>query len=311
MLKRNNKQSRYLLILAANLLAFSWCSALIAQTSVQPRVIEVPFDFVKNEIVLRVSVNEKGPFQMMLDTGTDPSAVDLAAAKEMGLKLDPVGQQGSGGGKGVNLIYETQAAGLSVGALMARNVSAVAIDLSQITERLGIHVHGILGHSFLDGRIVQIDYPRRMVRFYAKTPPVSANRPGTPMRTTLAFRYADGIIVNADVNGRKLAAEIDTGSDGTFKLTPAAVTELGLDEEVRNAPISTSVGYNGAAENREGKLKSVALGNISAESPNVVFFGKGTGRDHKPWGLNIGNAFLKDFVVTINYLTNSITLERP
>ena len=45
--------------------------------------------------------------------------------------------------------------------------------------------------------------------------------------------------------------------------------------------------------------------------PLVIFFGKGTGRDDKRWGLNIGNAFLKDFVVTIDYRSKLLTLERP
>jgi len=46
--------------------------------------VEVPFEFVRNEIIVQVKVDGKGPFNMMLDTGTDPSAVDLATAKEWG-----------------------------------------------------------------------------------------------------------------------------------------------------------------------------------------------------------------------------------
>jgi hypothetical protein len=42
-----------------------------------------------------------------------------------------------------------------------------------------------------------------------------------------------------------------------------------------------------------------------------VFYGKGTGRDNEAWGLRIGNAFLKDFVVTIDDQSHVITLKRP
>jgi hypothetical protein len=55
----------------------------------------------------------------------------------------------------------------------------------------------------------------------------------------------------------------------------------------------------------------VTVGGISVESPAVLFFGKGTGRDKKPWGTNIGNEFLKDFVVTIDYPSKLITIEHP
>lgn len=81
-----------------------------------------------------------------------------------------------------------------------------------------------------------------------------------------------------------MVANVDTGSSGTFNLTPAAVTYLGLEEEVNRAPVSTDVGYNGASENRKGTISNITIGGISVDSPAVRFFGKGTGRDKKPLG---------------------------
>ena len=152
------------------LLALVCCFSSFAQTSSKSQTVEVPFEFYRNEIVLQVKVNGKGSFNMMLDTGTDPSAVDLKTAKEIGLKLNPIGQQATGGGTSVNLTYETELLLVEVGSLKAKNVEALAIDLSKISERLGKPLHGILGHSLLNNRIVQIDYPKRVVRFYSKSP---------------------------------------------------------------------------------------------------------------------------------------------
>jgi len=89
------------------------------------------------------------------------------------------------------------------------------------------------------------------------------------------------------------------------------VALLGMEEEVKQALASSDVGYNGVSENKKGKLTNVTIGGISVDAPEVVFFGKGTGRDKKPWGINIGNVFLKDFVVTIDYRRKLVTLERP
>ena len=47
--------------------------------------VEVPFEFVANQIVVQAKIGGKGPFNMLLDTDTDPSAIDSAAAKELGL----------------------------------------------------------------------------------------------------------------------------------------------------------------------------------------------------------------------------------
>src|SRR5689334_5743827 len=280
-----------------------------AQSKSKDQLIEIPFDFHKNEIILQVTVNGKGPFNMMLDTGTDPSAIDLTTAKDLGLKLHPAGKELSGGGTNSNPGYYTQLPLVEAGAFAAKNVEAVALDLSKMSERLGKPLHGVLGHSLLNGRIVQIDYPNRVVRFLARSNTEQAN---TSKRTVMSFRYVDNVLIDdVSVNGKKVVANLDTGSSGRFNLTPAAVSYLGLAEEASRAPVSTDVGYNGAAENRQGKVRNVTIGGISIDDPAVIFFGKGTGRDKKPWGINIGNVFLKDFVLTIDYRKKLIALERP
>jgi predicted aspartyl protease len=250
---------------------------------------------------------------MMLDTGTDPSAIDLNAARELGLKLQPLGKPATGGGTDLNLTYYTKLPVVEVGDLTVKNLETVAIDLSKISERLGKTLHGVLGHSLLNGRIVQIDYPNRMLRIYAHSPfPKAANRANTAKRTVVSFHYDDNVLVDdVFVNGKKVVANFDTGSNGSFQLTPAAVSYLGLQEQFDRARVSTSVGFNGVSENREGEVSNVTVGGISVDAPPVLFFGKGTGRDKKPWGINIGNAFLKDFVVTVDYRSKLITLERP
>lgn len=281
-----------------------------AQTKEQ--VVEVPFEFYRNEIILQVTVNEKSTLNMMLDTGTDPSAVDLTTAKELGLKLQPTGKPATGGGTDVNLTYSTKLPVVQVGGLNAKNLEALAIDLSKVSERLGKPLHGVLGHSLLHGRIVQIDYPNRVLRIFSKSPiPQTAKQPNTANRTVLSFRYDDNVLVDdVFVNGKKLVANFDTGSNGSFQLTPAAVSYLALQEQFNRARTSTSVGFNGVSENREGQIDNVTIGGISVVGPTVLFFGKGTGRDKKPWGINIGNAFFKDFVMTIDYRSKLIILER-
>jgi len=281
-----------------------------AQAGGKQQVVEVPFDFYKNEIILQVKVNGKGPFNMMLDTGTDPSAVDLTTARDIGLKLHPRGKPGTGGGTDVNLTYYTQLPLVEVNGFTVKDVETLALDLSKVSERLGKPLHGVLGHSVLNGRIVQIDYPHRVVRFYSQ--PLFSKAANTSKRSVLSFRYADNVLLDdVFVNGKKMVGNLDTGSSGTFNLTPAAVSYLGLEEEFDQAPVSTDVGYNGVSQNRKGKVNNVTVGGISVDAPAVIFFGKGTGRDKKPWGINIGNGFLKDFVLTLDYRNKLVVLERP
>src|SRR6185503_10707693 len=237
-----------------------WCLLVTAQASGQ--VVEVPFDFVRNEIIVQVKVDGKGPFNMMLDTGTDPSVIGLATVKELGLKLSSAGGPVSGGGTDKNHAYETKLPLVEAGGLTVKNVSAVALDLSKMSERLGKPLAGVLGHSLLNGRIVQIDYPNHVVRFYSKSPFTNADKQAK--RTVLRFRYDDNVLIDdVFVNGKKMVGNLDTGSSGSFNLTPAAVSYLGLEEEVNRARVSTSVGYNNVSENREGKVGNITIGGIS------------------------------------------------
>src|SRR5215203_5082863 len=109
---------------------------LVPHATGQQQVVEVPFDFYRNEIIVQVKVNGKGPFNMMLDTGTDPSAVDIATAREIGLKLDAVGSRATGGGTSVNLVYGTKLPLVELGGITAKNLEAAAIDLTKVSERL-------------------------------------------------------------------------------------------------------------------------------------------------------------------------------
>jgi len=296
-------------------------ASVVSLSQVNPPVVEIPFDFYRNEIILQVKINGKGPFNMMLDTGTDPSTIELNTARELGLKLIPLRSPPVGGGTAPRTIYGVYLPSIEVGGeiggevggLAAKNVEAVAIDMSKISERLGKLLHGVIGHSVLNGRIVQIDYPHRVVRFYSKSPFAGVSKQSnTAKRTVLRFRYVDNVLIDdVFVNGKKMAGNLDTGSNGMFDLTPAAIALLGMEEEVKQASPSTDIGYNGMSENKKGKLTNVTVGGISVDAPEVVFFGKGTGRDKKPWGINIGNVFLKDFVVTIDYRRKLVTIERP
>ncbi|MBV8068371.1 MAG: aspartyl protease family protein [Acidobacteriaceae bacterium] len=106
-------------------------------TAAKQSVVEIPFELLDDSIAVEATVNGRGPFWMLLDTGADPSVVELETAKNVGLKLAATGQQGSGGGTGVNLAYETVLPVVQLGGLRAINVDAVGMDLSKIQLGIG------------------------------------------------------------------------------------------------------------------------------------------------------------------------------
>lgn len=289
------------------------CSSICpAQVKTRP-IAEAPFEFHKNLVFVKVQINGKGPFNMMLDTGTDPSAIDLAAAEEIGLKLKSTGKNAVGSGTDKNAIFDVAPVKVKVGKLKAENVEIAGVDLSAISKALGKPLHGVLGHSFLNNRIVQIDYPKRLVRFFSKLPKQTLNAQSSAANQTIVpFRYANEsiLIEDVEVNGRKVTTLFDTGLNGAFAVMPAAIPSLNLEEEFKNAKSAKSAGFSGASTTRIGQVAKVKIGNTSVDSPSVVFWEKGTGHDTTTYGFTVGNGFLKDFVVTIDYRNSIISLEK-
>ena len=102
-------------LLSSSLLLALACVCSFAQVKSKAKVAEVPFDFFRNEIILQVKINGKGPFNMMLDTGTDPSTIELNTARELGLKLIPLGSPPVGGGTAPRMVYGVYLPSIQVG----------------------------------------------------------------------------------------------------------------------------------------------------------------------------------------------------
>ena len=288
---------------------------LAAGANAQPKKssVEVPFEFVHNQIVVQVKIGGKGPFNMLVDTNTDPSAIDAATARELGLSIGSSGAPATGGGTEVNMTFPTTLPTVELGSISAKQVTAATIDMSRISERIERKIHGVLGFSFLKDRIIQIDYTNLKLRFFAESPyPRIQMAPNTVNTIAMIFKREDGdvIIDSVFVNNQKMRATLDTGSSSGFSLTPEAVAILGLGEDAGEGKTETSVGYNGQYEHQSGVLKSVRIGRYTAEGVQAAFFLPKTGHDNKPYQVNIGNEFFQDFVMTFDFKNKIVVFER-
>ena len=274
--------------------------------------VEIPFEFLHNQIVIQVKMGGKGPFNMLVDTNTDPSAIDFATARDLGLAIGTKGYVPTGGGTEANPTYAARLPSIELGGFVTKDVAAATVDLTKISQRIGKPIHGVLGFSFLKDRVIQIDYPNSKLRFFAESPypriQFSANTVNT---IAFPFKREDGevMIDSVYINNEKMRAALDTGSSGTFDLTPDAVALLRLEEQAQPGE-KTSVGYNGEYETKQGILKSVRLGRISVESVRANFWLPKTGYDNKKFQVNIGNGFFQDFVMTFDFKNKTVIFER-
>ncbi len=281
-------------------------------TNAQPQKppVEVPFEFVHNQIVVQAKIAGKGPFNMLVDTNTDPSAIDEKTARELGLSIGSSGAPASGSGAEVRTTYPTMFPTVELGSITAKQVPATTIDMSKISARIDRPIAGVLGFSFLKDRIIQIDYGNLKLRFFAESPyPRIQLAPNTVNTIAMNFRREEGdvIVDSVFVNNEKMRATLDTGSSGSFSLTPEAVALLGLDDDAAEGKSEASAGdYEG----KNGILKSIRMGRYAAEGVQASFFAPKTGHDNRPWQVNIGNAFFQDFVMTFDFKDKIVVFER-
>ena len=271
---------------------------------------DVKFDSPKHQVVVRVRLGGQGPFAMLLDTGTDPSAIDLALAKRLRPPADTTLHEGDGEGVEPILAFAWDMVDLEVGKLRADTVEAAAIDLTKISEKLGMRVDGVLGYSFLRGRIVQIDYRRGRLRFYDTSPPLS--RPES-VELEMTLDPADPMPRFAGrINRRNVLLLYDSGSSHSIAVVGRSIERLGLKAAFDAARPDSAFGYGGRAETRMGILPAVVIGAFGFHDVPCVFGVRGYGESWDPGteAGKIGGALLEGMVVTLDYPQRRIRFEK-
>jgi predicted aspartyl protease len=189
----------------------SHCPGSIA--SVTPRLVAGAL------VVIPVMVNQKGPFDFMVDTGSQVTVVDPSLAMELGLK--PQGTVGL-----VSTASHAQASvsvldSLEAGGQAVEHSLAVVQDLGQIQAADG-RIRGVLGEDFLAHFDMLIDYGRKMLcldatgsmRDKVRGERISLVGPQHP-EDELAF--AQRLVVAVHLSGagsRQILLQLDSGSDG-------------------------------------------------------------------------------------------------
>ena len=256
----------------------------------------VSFVYAHHEILVRVRIRNVGPLTFLLDTDTTPSAIDLALARRLRLPLGATAGSGSGVGTEKSRVVPVKLPALTVGSLSVSSVDALALDLSAVGRGIGRHIDGVLGTSFLSGRVIEIDYPCRTISF----PPASS------AYTAHFSRSASGDNVSDDVwvGPHRVSATFDTGDGGFSFVTGKGIRDLGLAGAARTGKSSTVRGYNGIATTTSGTLHDLRIGSVRIGSAATKFLPS----DNDEVDVNIGNRTLEHFVATFNYRRGVLTL---
>ncbi len=246
------------------------------------------------------------PLTVLLDTGTDPSAIDLGLARRLGLRLGDFALGQSAASNSVPFT-ETCLPWLRIGDLAVRNLFALALDLSNAPFDVDI----VLGYNVLRQMVLHIDYARHIIH---------VSHPDVAMPTTsshgelLSLAFFEHFPALTDIclddSMHLPLATIDTGSNGGLTVGPDLAQRLGLRRDATTVVTSQGSGFDSSCEVLLGQASRVRVGSFCLEQIELDTPGHGAGDLRRAGRANIGNRLLSRFAsVTLDYERRRCWLE--
>jgi predicted aspartyl protease len=230
----------------------------------------IPFEMPNNIpfVVMDGRIGTAGqPARVLLDTGNGAPydvLISPALAARVGAATAEAGERQARGaiGDAAVSIRPASVANFSLGPIRLPQASAgVSTLLDSVSRQLGATVDAIIGHRFVAGRTIMIDYRGRTVDFTA--------RPGRAGRA-IAFTIAPSrplTLVHVTINGRgPFLMALDTGASTTL-LSPALAAAAGVATN-QTAQLGGAGGTT-AGGARVGQAR-IRLGNITRDGQTVA-----------------------------------------
>jgi len=252
-------------------------------------------------ILVPARVNDRGPYEFILDTGAGMSLLSPRLADALGVV--PTDTREGRGAAGRVTVAMARVDSIAIGAARGGPMPiGITADVDRIGAAVGHRIDGDVGYDFLKAFRLTVDYQRRVVRLATGGYEVAGV--GGAAHAEVAFRLAAPVkplvLVPAFVNGRgPQTFVLDTGASTTV-LSPALAEALRI-ETVAAEPMTGAGGTLQATLGRVGSLTvggaalqdvSVMVADFLTELGSVV----GTRLD----GV-LGYNFLRHFRVTLDY----------
>ena len=210
-----------------------------------------------------VTVNGKGPYRLVLDTGASHSALTAGVVEELGITLDPAQKVMLRGATGSLEAQLVPIESLEVGDLLMEPKR-----MPIVPDALG-GAEGILGTEGLANRRIHIDFRRDSITIMR-----SKNERATSGFATIPVKFMRGrlLVVDAYLGGVAVKAVIDTGGQATLgnEALRTALAEhrrkysVVTPDEVTGATLDVQMGNRVATP-------SLAMGEIMVRNAAMTF----------------------------------------
>ena len=236
-------------------------------------------------------IGDKGPYNIIVDTGAGANVIDKTLAAEMGLAKTGEMEVLSGGVEPVTADVVTLPE-MRVDGLTIENAEFLTMELAEMS--LG-QFHGVLGMQLFKHALITFD-PRHE-RILVAQAELAAGAPGV-----IAFDASSSAFgVEIDAAGQQAPMVFDTGAPSSFTFPLALSETLPLQGELIKGADAQLVG--GARSTWTAVLDGdIRLADEIYENPEITFMDPSA-----PHG-TIGNAVLNDLVLRIDQKNSLLSL---
>ena len=280
------------------------------------RSVNIPFLLLSNLIVVPVIINKSDTLNFILDTGvssiiiTDPNlATQLNLKKSRQVKIAGAGQGNS------QMAYVSPGNTFRIGDIIGRNQNIVVLenDFLEISEILGIKIHGLFGYDLFNYFVVNIDFSVGNISL--QKPEKFKYKPSKgelfPIEIEETKPYLNDAFVT--INNRTFPSRlmIDTGAGHAISLELTEKDDLKLPQKMIKAQLGK--GLNGIINGQLGRINKFNLGKFELKDvitsfPDSESVSKKLSKTIERNG-NIGCEILRRFNVTFNYRDKYILLK--
>jgi predicted aspartyl protease len=225
--------------------------------------LEIPFTLYRNHLVVTEGIlSGQAKRNVLIDTGTNVSIIDTAAADELGLQRTATGNVTVV--DGVTQTYFAVLPNIELGPMHRENLMVAVSNLSWLRDQTGIRVDAVIGVDALETANFQIDYASRKIHFG----PVRIPRSAVPIL------QENGLLtIRAELNGTPAKLLVDTG--GSALILFAGELPQANEWETMGTPIRMS-NLAGHTDLRQVQLNEARIGKVNLSGSLALVAGNAT-----------------------------------
>ncbi|MCG8475984.1 MAG: aspartyl protease family protein [Cytophagales bacterium] len=236
----------------------------------------LPFRVINNLIVVKAMVNTSGDRNFILDSGVSASLIfEMEKGDSLNMKMTrPIVINGMGEGRPINATVSFGNT-LQMGKLTFENHALVKLEeqLTGLSERMGVRIHGVLSLGLLSPRYVYINYDRSYLEIW--NPDAFRLRRRHRRMATMPFEMIRGkpfVRIKGyytDSASRDLKMLIDTGASHSAWLTPSGQEHL--IPGPRTDTLLLGAGLSGKVMGYMTRIQKFEIARYSLRDPLIAF----------------------------------------